>query len=252
MTTRTERWTPGTPCWADVMVADLEGCRRFYEAVMGWELVSSGGEYGDYYTASTGGRAAAGLMPVGEGMPPTWTLYFASDDVDAGAKAVDANGGTVVMAPTTIDGIGRMMAAVDPQGAPFGMWQADQFIGAEIYDEPGGLTWEDLRCADIEAARTFYANVFDFRFDDVDGAEDYQTFSRDDRPLGGIGPQWDAPRTMWIPYFGTTSTDAACSAATANGGTVTNQPQDTPWGRIATLEDPDGCRFSIVETPPTS
>ena len=50
------------------------------------------------------------------------------------------------------------------------MWQAAGTIGAEIYNEPGALTWTDARLTDPVAARDFYAAVFGYQYQALPGA----------------------------------------------------------------------------------
>ena len=81
MPTRDTPWPAGTPCWADLSVPDLPKAVEFYSAVLGWSLVNSGEEFGNYHIAQVNGQAAAGVGPVmAEGQPSFWTLYIASDD----------------------------------------------------------------------------------------------------------------------------------------------------------------------------
>jgi predicted enzyme related to lactoylglutathione lyase len=47
-------------------------------------------------------------------------------------------------------------------------------------------------------------------------------------------------------YFGVADTDAAVAAITRAGGTVENQPTDTPYGRMAMVADDQGARFSVM------
>ena len=86
MSTRTDPWPAGTPCWVDLSVPDLQSAVDFYADVIGWTFVDSGPEYGNYHIAQVDGRAAAGIGPImQEGQPAAWTVYLASDDVDADA-----------------------------------------------------------------------------------------------------------------------------------------------------------------------
>ena len=50
----------------------------------------------------------------------------------------------------------------------------------------------------------------------------------------------------WTVYFGVADADAACTTAQELGGTVLEQPTDTPYGRIATLTDPTGTLLRVV------
>ena len=232
------------------MAPDVATARAFYEAVLGWSFADSGDEYGGYVIAQAQGAAAAGIGPLPQGARPAWTLYFAADDADAAAAAVSRLGGTVLLEPGDVGPMGRMFIATDPTGAPFGVWQAGEHIGAGVVNEPGGLTWEDLHTTEPAAAREFFGGLFGFRFEEIPDAGDYRIMFRpgEDFPLGGIGPLLgDEGTPHWIAYFGVTDADAAASAAEGSGGSVLAPPYDTPYGRMAGLVDPAGAVFFIVQ-----
>lgn len=250
MATRETPWPAGTPCWADITVPDVEAGTAFYAAVLGWEFVDTGEQFGHYRIAQVGGRAAAGMGPVMvEGAPPAWTLYLASDDTDATAKLVTEHGGTLMVDPMDIPGNGRMCVALDPTGAAFGIWQSLGMIGAEVVNEPGGLVWEDARLSDPEAGRAFYAAVFGYGYQRVEGApDDYTTFHAGGDPLGGIGGPMGAPEgtpSHWLAYFSVADVGAALDAARAGGGTVLTGPDATPWGHMAVIADPFGATVGL-------
>ena len=195
MPIRTSRWPAGTPCWVDLAVPDVPGALRFYTAVLGWSFVDTGPELGNYQIAQVRGHAAAGIGPLmQEGQPSAWTIYLASDDADATAKAIAEHGGRVLVEPMEIPGTGRMVIAVDPTGAAFGVWQATEMIGAGVYNEPGSLVWEDARLPDPAAAKRFYADVFGYTYRAVEGAPaDYETFGTGGDPFGGMGGLMGGP-----------------------------------------------------------
>jgi uncharacterized protein len=256
MTVRESRWPAGVPCWADLTVPDVAAARRFYADVVGWSFAESGEEYGGYVIARAKGAAAAGIGPqVQPGQPAAWTLYIASDDVDTTAAAVAENGGTVLLPPGDVGPLGRMFIAADPTGAAFGVWQAGQHIGAEITNEPGGMTWEDLRSPDPDAARAFYTAVFGYETQPLaDAGPDYHMFMPpgSQAPLGGMGGMFgmQGVPAHWDVYFSVPDTDAAVAAAEQDGGTVVSPARDSPYGRMAGVRDPFGATFSLAQLVP--
>ena len=48
-------------------------------------------------------------------------------------------------------------------------------------------------------------------------------------------------------YFGVEDVDAALSTVTRLGGTVLDGPMDSPFGRLATVADPQGASFQIIQ-----
>jgi uncharacterized protein len=253
MTRRTTPWPVGVPCWVDLGSTDVEAALQLYGAVLGWGFERQGEEYGGYVMCRINGGDAAGIGPVQEGAPPAWTVYFASDDADATAKAVIDAGGRVLAEPFDVMALGRMFVAADPGGAAFGVWQAGESIGASHVNEPGGLTWEDLSVPDPDAARAFYGTVFGFSYDELDGApRGYQLFRRPDEPwpLGGMGGLAEGAYPSWLPYFCVHDTDAAVAAAQQNGGSVLQEARDSEFGRQAVLADADGAVFSVIQAIP--
>ena len=59
-----------------------------------------------------------------------------------------------------------MAVLQDPQGAVFAVWQARRQIGAELVNDPGSLTMNQLNAADLDGARDFYAGLFGWRTED--------------------------------------------------------------------------------------
>ncbi len=245
------------PCWTDLQTPDVAAATAFYTAVLGWDWRDTGPEYGGYAIAHVNGAAAAGIGPAQSGAPTAWTIYLASDDVDATAAAVPGLGGTVVLEPGDVGELGRLCIAADPSGAVFGVWQAGTNIGAGLVNEPGGLTWEDLRSTDPDAARAFYVGLFGYEIRSLDGAPpDYALFHLpgDDAPLGGMGGMMgqEGMPSHWSVYFAVADADAAAGAAEAAGGTVIAPAFDTPYGRMAALADPAGAAFLVAATDVTT
>jgi hypothetical protein len=253
MSIRTSPWPTGTPCWADISVADPDAARAFYAAVLGWSFREPGPDDGGYTIATVGDHPVGGVGPQQTPeQPALWMLYLATDDVDATAAAISDNGGTVFMAPGDVGPYGRMAVAADPTGALFAVWQAKDHIGAGLVNEPGGMTWEDLRSTDPAAAHTFYSAVFGVQTRPIEMApEDYRTFHLpgSDAPLGGIGGfMGPAGPSHWAVYFGVANVDDAAAAAARSGGTVVQPTFETPYGRMAGVIDPAGAFFQLVES----
>ena len=251
MTIRTARWPAGVPCWADLTVPDVSAAETFYADVVGWSFEDTGTEFGGYTIAQTRGAAAAGIGPLQPGSTTAWTLYLASDDVEQTEAAIKENGGSILLGTGDVGTLGRMCIGADPTGAAFGVWEAGTHIGASVVNEPGGLSWEDLRSTEPEAARAFYAAVFGYKIEPLpEAGADYATFGlpQEDFPLGGMGGMSGAPDGVpshWVVYFGVDDADAAVSAAERGGGSVLAPAFDSPYGRLAALTDPFGASFWV-------
>ena len=251
----------GTPCWTDVTSNDLPRAVEFYRGLFGWDAeVASEPEAGGYTMFSLNGKnVAAGSPPQQEGMPSYWTTYIASDDVDATAEKIRAAGGTVLMDPFDVFDAGRMTIATDPTGATFGVWQANQHIGAQLANDPGTMNWNECQTRDPEAAAAFYEAVFGVEvkaFPTAEGRPPYHVIHVDGRGVAGIFEinehMGDVPPN-WSTVFAVADHDATVAKAKELGGTALMQGMNIPEiGRLAVLQDPTGAVFQILQPPPES
>jgi uncharacterized protein len=251
MPTRDKAWSAGTPCWIDYGAADVDAARAFYTDVLGWTYTGGAPEYGGYLTCEARGHSAAGMAPQQDPTdPPRWTTYFATDDADASAARIADAGGSVVVEPMDVGPMGRMAIARDPQGNPFGLWQAGEHPGVTIYNEPGALVWNEAAVDDQEAARAFYGAVFGFAFEQVEGMDGYATFTTDGGPLGGLGGHQPGSPKGWTACFSVASADEAVAAVEKGCGKVSTTATDTPYGRFAVVQDRWGAPFSVMQELP--
>jgi predicted enzyme related to lactoylglutathione lyase len=246
--------TPGVPNWVDLGTADLEDAKRFYSGLFGWTAyVSPEPEAGGYTTFHLGGLPVAGAGPLfGEGQPTAWSTYIATADSDTIAARVEAAGGKVLVAPFDVLDQGRMAAFLDQAGAPFSVWEPAMMRGAEIFDVPGALTWNELTTRDIEGSKQFYGLVFGWMARDasVSGLP-YVIWEHAGESIAGMQPmlgnEWpdDLP-PHWMVYFAVSDCDDSADLAQQLGGRVIHPPTSFPMGRYAVVEDPQGGTFSIL------
>lgn len=257
--------------WADISTPDPEASKTFYTRLFGWEAEDQHDPDGTYlYTMlSRDGKTVAGLGPQpGDGeqtMPAMWNSYITVDDVNATVDGWVLARGTVVMPPMDVFDSGRMAVVADPEGAIVALWQPNQHIGAEIFNVPGALNWNELNTRDPAAAREFYGKVLGWEFElyQREGAEDYWLIKLPEKkqgpPLsnddynGGIltlGDEFPAEvPAYWSVYFTTADVDADAAKVAELGGSVVAGPMDTPAGRIAVVSDSTGAIFNLL-TPP--
>ena len=233
-----ENQPSGTPTWLDLHVPDVDVAKDYYGRVFGWSY--SENELG--VMCLLRGLPVAGLR-AGHG---GWRVHLATDDCDATAKAVEAAGGTVVEEPHEVGDLGRAALVVDTVGVTFGLWQGRAFPGCRLVNEPDTLLRNDLVTGSPAPAREFYPEVFGFTLDGNPTLPDLDfTFLR--RPDGyEIGGIMGLPGAFsgWNTTFEVADTDATLARA---GSDVI--PEDTPYGRSATLRDPFGVEYSIIARP---
>lgn len=254
MSTRMTKLPAGEPTWYDLATPDLTVATAFYKEVFGWTYVNTGPDFGNYHFAQSDGRNVAGIGPIfppDSPQPSAWTVYFASEDAAKDCERVKELGGQVLVEPMVISDSGSMAICMDPTGAAFGFWQADQHIGSGAANEHGAMTWCEVNTRDSDTARDFYTQLLNATAHKMDEMT-YYTLHHGDDALAGIlqmDENWEGIPPHWMAYFAVDNTDAAVERATAAGGQVRVKPFDMPYGRMAVLSDPAGATFSIVQLP---
>ncbi len=248
----------GTLGWVDVAVPDTSIGEAFYSGLFGWKAQATEDENMPYTMFTKNGKKVAGMGPLSPeqmaaGQPPMWTPYIIVDDLEATfnkAKELDA---VVLLEPMQIFDAGSMFFVMDPVGAAIGFWQSGTHDGAEVFNEPGTVTWNDLGCRDVPAAKAFYMNLLDWTSEEMDmGGGSYTIFKVGDRSNGGT---WDISEVMpdqvpahWLTWFNVDDTDATAQLARDLGGSVMQEPNDSPMGKTAILTDPAGAVFAVIQS----
>jgi predicted enzyme related to lactoylglutathione lyase len=247
-----ERYAHGTPSWVDLGTTDVSGARTFYGGLFGWSIEDLGEEAGGYSIATLRGKPVAGLGPAQNPGPPYWATYVAVDEADALPDLVKSNGGSVIVDPFDVLDVGRMAVFADPAGAIFSVWQARRHIGAEIVNEPGALSWNELLTADTEGAKAFYGAVFGWGEEThAVGPGSYTEWKLDGRSVGGMLPR---PAEMppqvpnhWAVYFAVADCEASVARIRELGGSVTMGPMTIEPGTFAVAADPQGASFHVIQ-----
>lgn len=250
----------GTPNWVDLMSPDVDASKAFYSAVFGWDAEDQHDDDGNrvYVMFSLDGKSVAGLggQPPGMGnMPPIWNTYIASDDPQATADKVEANGGTVMMPPMQVFDSGSMAIFTDPTGAAFSVWKPGDHKGAEIANEPDTWSWNELLTRDVEAAKSFYSQVFGWTYEGMDMGPMGTYNVVEGGENNGLGGLMAMPPDMpdqvpnhWGVYFTVSDVKTTLDAVREAGGQVVQEPFEAPGvGHIAIAHDPAGGSFSLLQ-----
>ncbi|MFE0515020.1 VOC family protein [Streptomyces sp. NPDC058964] len=256
----TTRFVNGAPNWIDVGTSDIGGATSFYNALFGWRFQSAGPDAGGYGFFQLDGRTVAGgMQTTPEQGPPSWTVYFQSEDAQATAKTAEQAHGSVLLQPVDVMGQGHMAVLADQAGAAFGIWQPGQTRGVDLAGETGSLCWVELYTPDEAAAAAFYNRVLGLETSAVPFPGGSYTCVNpaeggEDAMFGGIVPLADAAAeaaagAYWLPYFEVEDTDAVVDKARQLGGEV-RMPATTMEGvgRMAKLTDPYGARFAVIRS----
>jgi predicted enzyme related to lactoylglutathione lyase len=251
-------YDPGTPCWVDLMTPDIEGSIAFYTGLFGWDhettLMPDGSHM--YTRMLKDGLAVCGLggtFPGMENAPAIWNSYVWVDSAEDTAALIEKAGGKVVMPPMQVMEHGTMCVAQDPLGASFSLWQADQHRGAQIVNEPDTYSWNELLSSDVEAAKSFYSQVFGWKFEQMDmGPMPYTIVQGGDGGIAGLmgrPPNFPAEAPdSWVVYFTVSDIAAKAAAAEAAGATCVNGPMVIPEvGTITAHLDPNHGMFAMLQ-----
>lgn len=255
-----DKYVAGTPCWADVSTTDAQGAREFYGQLFGWEFEVGGADTGFYTSCTLRGRRTAGLMELSAemragGVPTAWSTYIATDSVRDSAARVREAGGQVVAEPMDVMDLGRMALAVDPTGAAVGFWEAGTHTGAQLANEPGSFTWNELQTGDVEAAKAFYAAVCGWQSEAVntDGGSTYLIAKVGGEPVAGImDASASAPAqrpAVWLTYFSVHDCDTSVAKVRELGGSVIEARVESPQGPFGVVADPFGAVFAVISEP---
>jgi uncharacterized protein len=258
MTTITS-YPHGVPSWIDLATPDPDASQSFYTALFGWDYdVEPTDQPGsDYVMARKDGHSVAGMMQLSDqmaasGMPPVWSTYVTVDDVDSAVAGVGPAGGTVLQPPMDVMDAGRMAVVSDPAGAVICMWQAGQHIGAEMVNEHGALTWNELITPDPAAVTPFYSAVFGWTAQTAPmPTGEYTVFhvagGNENGIAGAMPPPMPGLPAFWGIYFNVDDAAATVAKARELGAQVLMEPTPVPGvGTLATLVDPQGAAFSVM------
>ena len=248
----------GTPVWYELQSTDPDASRAFYEAVVGWTVEARPAGETDYRMIGTGDGHVGGVMRLTDemiagGAKPGWMFYVGVDDADASAATIARAGGTILLGPWTIPGIGRMAVAADPQGVPFYIMRGDRDEDSTAFDRTGmgKCNWNELVTPDQAAAHAFYAEIFGWTYPDrmaMGPLGDYWFVQASDQTIGATMPHpQEGPPPAWRFYFRAPDIEAAADEVARGGGTVLMGPQEVPGGdRIILASDPHGVLFGVV------
>jgi uncharacterized protein len=250
----------GEFCWVDLATTDVDGSLSFYGELLGVEGQPAPGdpeETGGYGFLTRDGKMVGGYGPTQSAeQPPAWHSYIKVEDADKTAEKAKEAGGQVDFGPIDLPNeSGRMAVLRDPTGAFISINQQQNHPGAQLVNEIGTWTWNNLMTRDVDAAKDFYGEVFGWTATDM-GPEygGYRIFQHGEARVAGLMtlPDNSVP-ALWQPYVAVEDTDETTAKAKQLGGSALMEPMDVPnVGRIAVLRDPQGAVFGIIKPTPAS
>jgi predicted enzyme related to lactoylglutathione lyase len=115
---------PGALTLNQLNTHDVPGATAFYTGLFGWEVEQVVEDPFPYWGIRNAGWLNGGMMGLqpDNPAPPHWLPYFTVHDVDGADAAIVDAGGTVIV-PVMPAGEGRILVAMDPQGAAFAVFE---------------------------------------------------------------------------------------------------------------------------------
>lgn len=254
----------GAPVWIELSTHDPTGAQHFYEELFGWDFQDQGEAFGHYQMVIGPDGPLAGAMstmmgpqgPTSQPQGPTaWTVYLATDDIEATSARARSAGGTVLVPAMPVPDFGSMGLLAAPGGGAVGLWQPGPFTGFNLTLKSRTPVWFECLTNDFDADLAFYTKVFDWDVHDigVPGGMSYVTNGEDEEAVCGLfdAQSFDPPvDSHWRVYFAVGDCEKACAQVRELGGSVQGEPMDSPYGRVASVTDPQGARFQLNQIPP--
>jgi predicted enzyme related to lactoylglutathione lyase len=123
----------GEFCWNRLMTPDVNGAKKFYCKLFGWEIHKTALGQVPIYVFKDGDKQIAGMIerPIGgdeKSYPTMWMSYIAVEDINLTVTKAMELGAQVILPPTSISTNGYVAVLLDPTGARIGLWQAPNQI----------------------------------------------------------------------------------------------------------------------------
>ena len=117
---------PGTLCWADLSTPDPQRASQFYSDLFHWKIQAEENDPSGYLHIANGDKFIGGIPPAKDHnpqIPAHWLIYISVSDCDKSASQAKQLGATFLLAPMSMENVGRWAILADPQGAVFAIFQ---------------------------------------------------------------------------------------------------------------------------------
>ncbi len=247
------RYEPGEFCWVGLATSDPPRAKAFYGHLFGWQAEDlQAPEIGTFTILRLRGKNVAFLYRQtrearAARVTPHWTSFISVDDVDATTARAEALGGATVRDSFDVVDTGRVATLRDPAGAIVSLWQPRSMVGAEVLGDAGSLCWNELATSDVPGARSFYGDLFDWKYENDSGciaiensaapAEECERKARMNKAVRRIGFRTSPLRARiklrrgQSEREGASSSRAVASAGDASRGASRSSP--TRWARCS-------------------
>lgn len=250
----------GRPAWINLASTGVHDARAFYAQLFGWVYEDQSGGLDRYLLIRQGDHVVGSIMDarhIDGAVESEWDVLLDVADVHGAVARVADHGGAPRENPEPVGDYGWQAYVADPGGAVIGLWQRRAMEGLEVSGEPGTPVWFEVMSTDYDRAVDFYRTICGWEIVPLGGEEEhgvrYATNGAGNEAVAGVcdAASWlgDGP-SFWRIYFAVDDVDRALQRVAQLGGRLLDGPMDSPFGRLATVEDPQGAMFQIIQQPP--
>ncbi len=115
----------------------------------------------------------------------------------------------------------------------------------------------ELNTTDLKKAKAFYSQMFDWKFDEIPGADGMKYTTIEVGEIAGghgtgggmLDQKMPGAPSAWMPYVLVDDIEAATKKAKTLGATVVKDVTDVPnMGSLSIIQDPTGAIFGLWHT----
>jgi hypothetical protein len=243
--------------WNDLMTPDPASAIPFYTSLLGWNIEERDMGSGNYTMFKVGESYIGGASANQDGHPH-WVSYISVEDINRACEQIRQLGGTILQEPFTVEGIGTMAYAADPNGALFSPFQDEnpdyKHELPEGVQPAGAIAWHEVSTDDQNATDDFYSAIFGWNkiVWPMDDGE-YHGMAIDDTPVAGVFKRPDnVPVCAWTIYFEAPGEiDQVTADVRRLGGSILRDKFTVEGtGDIAVVADPAGAVFGLMKSLP--
>ncbi len=115
----------------------------------------------------------------------------------------------------------------------------------------GAFSWNELMTRDVDAAKTFYSNLFGWTLEDMQTNDMGYTIAKaSDKEVAGImgmPPEAGDMPPIWGAYVTVDDVEVSAKQVETLGGKILLEPRDIPdVGRFCVICDPQGATLSLI------
>ncbi len=114
----------------------------------------------------------------------------------------------------------------------------------------GAFSWNELLTTDLDGAKSFYSQMFNWNFEDINNEMPYTLAKVDGKESAGMmtmPPEAAGMPPMWGGYVTVDDVEASAKLAEELGGKILVEARDIPSvGRFCVISDPQGAMLTII------